>query len=184
MKAEQNELLTAPIPDTPMGELFRRYWLPALLASELPEPDCPPCACKLLGERMVAFRDTKGASGLIDEFCAHRGVSLWFGRNERGGMRCPYHGWKYDVTGQCVEVPSEPRKAASAKKIKLKSYPLVERGDILWVYMGPPDQQPPLPEWEFNTVPPEQTYISKRLQECNYCRRWKAASTRATCRSA
>jgi phenylpropionate dioxygenase-like ring-hydroxylating dioxygenase large terminal subunit len=168
MKAEQNELLTRTSPGTPMGELFRRYWLPALLASELPEPDCPPVRLKLLGERMVAFRDSDGRLGLIDEFCAHRGVSLWFGRNEECGLRCPYHGWKYDVTGQCVEVPSEPVESGFCKKIKLKSYPLVQRGDILWVYMGPADQQPPLPEWEFIMVPPGQTYTSKRFQECNY----------------
>ena len=168
MKAEQNELLTRTGPGTPMGELFRRYWLPALLASELPGPDCPPVRLKLLGERMVAFRDTEGRLGLIDEFCAHRGVSLWFGRNEESGLRCPYHGWKYDVTGQCVEVPSEPMESGFCKKIKLKSYPLVERGDLLWVYMGPPEEQPPLPEWEFATVPAEQSYTSKRLQECNY----------------
>ena len=168
MKAEQNELLTRTGPGTPMGELFRRYWMPALLAGELPEPDCAPVRLKLLGERMIAFRDTSGRLGLIDEFCAHRGVSLWFGRNEQGGIRCAYHGWKYDVSGQCLEVPSEPVESGFCKKIKLKSYPLVERGDILWVYMGPPEQQPPLPEWEFNTVPAAQTYTSKRLQECNY----------------
>jgi phenylpropionate dioxygenase-like ring-hydroxylating dioxygenase large terminal subunit len=168
MKAEQNELLVRTDRGTPMGELFRRYWLPALLASELPEPDCPPVRLKLLGERMVAFRDSEGRLGLIDEFCAHRGVSLWFGRNEKGGIRCPYHGWKYDVTGQCMEVPSEPVESGYCKKIKLKSYPMIERGEILWVYMGPPDQQPPLPEWEFATVPLAQTYTSKRFQECNY----------------
>jgi phenylpropionate dioxygenase-like ring-hydroxylating dioxygenase large terminal subunit len=168
MKAEQNELLTRTGPGTPMGELFRRYWLPALLASELPGPDCAPVRLKLLGERMVAFRDSEGKLGLIDEFCAHRGVSLWFGRNEECGLRCPYHGWKYDVTGQCVDVPSEPAESGFCQKIKLKSYPIVERGDVLWVYMGPSEQQPPLPEWEFITVPQEQTYTSKRLQECNY----------------
>lgn len=168
MKAEQNELLTRTGPGTPMGELFRRYWIPALLARELPERDCPPVRVKLLGERMVAFRDSQGRLGLIDEFCAHRSVSLWFGRNEESGLRCPYHGWKYDVTGQCVDVPSEPEESGYCKKIKLKSYPLVERGDILWTYMGPAEQQPPLPEWEFAMVPPEQTYTSKRLQECNY----------------
>ncbi len=168
MKAEQNELLTRTSPGTPMGELFRRYWLPALLAAELPEPDCPPVRVKLLAERMVAFRDSEGRLGLIDEFCAHRGVSLWFGRNEECGLRCPYHGWKYDVTGQCVEVPSEPTESGFCKKIKLKSYPLVERGGVIWVYMGPPGDEPPAPEWEFATVAPEQSYMSKRLQECNY----------------
>src|SRR5438477_2317028 len=165
---EQNELLTRTGPGTAMGELFRRYWIPALMSEELPRPNCPPVQVQLLGERLIAIRDTQGRLGLMDEFCAHRGVSLWFGRNEEDGIRCPYHGWKYDVTGQCVEVPSEPAASGFCQKIKLKSYPLVEKGDILWVYMGPADQQPPLPEWEFITVPSERTYTSKRLQECNY----------------
>ena len=168
MKAEHNELLVRTGPGTPMGELFRRYWMPILLDRELPEPDCPPVRVKCLGERMVAFRDTHARLGLVDEFCAHRGVSLFFGRNEECGLRCPYHGWKYDVTGQCIEVPSEPSESGFREKIKLKSYPLVERGGVIWVYMGPPDQQPPLPEWEFATVPPEQSYMSKRLQENNW----------------
>ena len=105
---ELNDFLTQTGPGTPMGDLFRRYWIPALLSSELPEPDCPPVRVKLLSERLLAFRDTQGRVGLMDEFCAHRGVSLWFGRNEENGLRCPYHGWKYDVTGQCIDVPSEP----------------------------------------------------------------------------
>ncbi len=168
MRAEQNEFLTRTGPGTPMGELFRRYWIPALLAAELPEPDCAPVRVQLLSERLIAFCDTQGRLGLIDEFCAHRGVSLWFGRNEHAGLRCAYHGWKYDVTGQCVEVPSEPQTSEFCKKIKLKSYPLVRRGDVLWTYMGPAGEQPPLPEWEFATVPAEQSFTSKRLQQCNY----------------
>ena len=168
MKAEHNELLVRTGPGTPMGDLFRRYWLPALLATELPEPDCPPVRLKLLGERMVAFRDTQGRLGLIDEFCAHRGVSLYFGRNEESGIRCPYHGWKYNVNGQCVDVPSEPAESGFCQKIKLKAYPMMERGGVIWVYMGPADQQPPAPEWEFATVPAERSYTSKRFQECNY----------------
>ena len=168
LRKEQNDLLTQTGPGTSMGQMFRSYWLPALLAEELPENDCPPVRVKLLSERLLAFRDSEGRYGLIDEFCAHRGVSLWFGRNEESGLRCPYHGWKYDVTGQCVDVPSEPRESGFCQKIKLKSYPLVERGPVLWTYMGPPDKQPPLPEWEFATVPAEQTFISKRLQECNW----------------
>ncbi len=123
---------------------------------------------KLLSERMVAFRDSEGKLGLIDEFCAHRGVSLWFGRNEECGLRCPYHGWKYAVDGECLEVPSEPEESGFRQKVKLKSYPLIERGGILWTYMGPPDKQPPEPEWEFIMVPHDQTYSSKRLQETNW----------------
>src|SRR5438132_6804530 len=123
---EMNVFLTRTGPGTPMGELFRRYWIPALLDSELPERDCPPVRVKLLGERLVAFRDSEGRIGIIDEFCAHRGVSLWFGRNEECGLRCSYHGWKYDVNGQCVDLPSEPEESRVRQRIKLKSYPCVE----------------------------------------------------------
>jgi len=168
MKAEQNELLCRTDAGTPMGELFRRYWLPILLSWEIPEADSPQVRVKCLGERMIAFRDSRGRLGLIDEFCAHRGVSLYFGRNEESGLRCPYHGWKYDVTGQCVEVPSEPAESGYCQKIKLKSYPLHEQGGVIWVYMGPADQQPPFPEFEFSTVAAEQSYTSKRVQECNW----------------
>jgi len=168
LKKEHNDLLTQTGPETPFGRMFRCYWIPALLAEELPENDCPPVRVKLLSERLIAFRDTEGRYGLMDEFCAHRGISLWFGRNEECGLRCPYHGWKYDVTGQCVDMPNEPEHSAFAKKVKLKSYPLVERGGVLWTYMGPAEEQPPLPEYEFATVPAAQTYTSKRFQECNW----------------
>src|SRR5215468_4905542 len=142
---EQNEQLTRTGPGTLLGDLFRRYWIPALLAEEVAEPDGPPVRVQLLNERLVAFRDTEGRLGLIEEFCAHRGVSLWFGRNEESGLRCPYHGWKYDVTGQCIEVPSEPEESGFCRKIKLKSYPLIEKGGVLWAYLGPPDKRPPEP---------------------------------------
>jgi phenylpropionate dioxygenase-like ring-hydroxylating dioxygenase large terminal subunit len=168
LKKEQNDLVTQTGPGTAMGNLFRRYWLPALLAEELPAPDCAPVKLQLLSEKLIAFRDTQGRIGAIDEFCAHRGVSLWFGRNEENGLRCPYHGWKYDVTGQCTEVPSEPEESGYCDRINLKGYPLVERGGVLWIYMGPPELQPPLPEFEFATVPANQSFTSKRLQECNW----------------
>jgi phthalate 4,5-dioxygenase len=168
LKKEQNDLLTQTGPGTAMGRLFRGYWIPALLSEELPENDCPPVRVQLLSERLLAFRDTQGRYGLIDEFCAHRGVSLWFGRNEECGIRCPYHGWKYDVTGQCVDVPSEPDGSRFPSKVKLTSYPLIERGGVLWTYMGDPDHQPPLPEWEFATVPLSQTRTTKRIQESNW----------------
>jgi phthalate 4,5-dioxygenase len=168
LKTEVNELLTQTGPETPGGDLFRQYWLPALLAGELPENDCPPVRVKILSERLIAFRDSEGRYGLIDEFCAHRGVSLWFGRVEECGLRCAYHGWKYDVTGQCVEVPSEPENSNFSRKVKLTSYPLVKVGDILWTHLGDPEQRPGLPEFEFCLVPPEQTYTSKRWQESNW----------------
>ena len=168
MKKEQSDLLTQTGPGTIMGDLFRRYWLPALLAEEIALPDGAPVRLQLLSEKMLAFRDTSGQLGVIDEFCAHRGVSLWFGRNEEGGIRCPYHGWKYDIHGQCMEVPSEAVESGFCERIKLKSYPLVERGGVVWIYMGPPELQPPLPEWEFATVPARQSFTTKRIQECNW----------------
>ncbi|KZM49548.1 aromatic ring-hydroxylating dioxygenase subunit alpha [Labrenzia sp. OB1] len=168
LRKEVNELLTQTDPGTPMGALFRQYWIPALLASELPEDDCAPVRVKLLGERLIAFRDSDGRYGLMDEFCAHRGVSLWFGRNEESGLRCPYHGWKYDVNGQCTEVPSEPDASGFCEKIKLRAYPLIKIGDVLWTHMGGKENRPPEPVWEFATVAPEQTFTSKRWQECNW----------------
>ena len=165
---EQNALLTQTGPGTPMGELFRRYWIPAMLAEELPRPNCPPVRVQLLSERLIAIRDTEGRIGLMDEFCAHRGVSLWFGRNEENGLRCSYHGWKYDVTGQCVDVPSEPASSGFCQKIKLKSYPTVEAGGVIWAYLGPAAEKPPEPAFEWVGLPGSHVYISKRWQESNY----------------
>src|SRR6476619_7278297 len=152
LRKEQNDLLTQTGPDTPFGRMFRCYWIPALLAGELPENDCPPVRVKLLSERLIAFRDTNGRYGLLDEFCAHRGVSLWFGRNEDCGLRCPYHVWKYDVCGLWVGIPSEPEESGFRKTIRQRAYPLVERGGVLWTYMGPDEHRPGLPEFEFAMV--------------------------------
>jgi phenylpropionate dioxygenase-like ring-hydroxylating dioxygenase large terminal subunit len=168
LKKEQNDLLTQTGPTTPMGAMFRSYWIPALLSEELPANDCAPVRVKLLSESLLAFRDSDGRYGLISEFCAHRGVSLWFGRVEEGGVRCAYHGWKYDVTGQCIDVPSEPSENGFCQRIKLTGYPLVEQGGVLWTYMGVPEKRPPLPEFEFSLVPAAQSYTSKRWQESNW----------------
>jgi phenylpropionate dioxygenase-like ring-hydroxylating dioxygenase large terminal subunit len=165
---EQNDFLVRTGPHTPMGRLLRRYWMPALLAREVPEPDCPPVRLKLLSERLLAFRDSSGRLGVIDEFCAHRGVSLSFGRNEENGLRCAYHGWKYDVTGQCIELPSEPAESGLCRKIKLTAYPCKELGDVIWVYMGPPQLEPPLPGFEWARVPPSHRFVSRRIQDCNF----------------
>jgi phthalate 4,5-dioxygenase len=172
---ERNELLTRTGPGTPMGELFRRYWLPVLLAEELPEPDCAPVRAKILGEPLVAFRDTRGRLGLIDEFCAHRGVSLWFGRNEECGLRCPYHGWKYDVSGQCVDLPSEPEESGMRRSIRLKSYPAIEKAGVIWAYLGPAGKTPPEPAYEWTQVQPAHRLVSKRLQETNYLQAMEGA---------
>src|SRR6266851_7246337 len=172
---ERNESLVRVGAGTPIGELFRRYWLPVLLGEELPEPDCPPVRVKLLGERLIAFRDTQGRLGLIEEFCAHRGVSLWFGRNEENGIRCPYHGWKYDVAGRCVDLPSEPEESGVRKGIRLRSYPAIELAGVIWAYLGPADEKPEEPAYEWTQVPPAHRYVSKRLQESNYLQAMEGA---------
>ena len=166
--AAENEALTRTGPGTPMGRLFRRYWLPALLASELAEADGPPVRVRLLSERLVAFRDSAGHVGLVDEFCAHRGVSLYFGRNEENGIRCAYHGWKYDRTGQCVDVPSEPVESGLCAKIRLTSYPCIERGGVIWTYMGPRELKPAEPAYEWTRLPAARRHASKRIQQCNF----------------
>lgn len=168
MNQQQNDELTQTGPGTLMGDLFRSYWLPVMLSHDIPTPGSAPFRVKILSEKLIAFRDSNGKIGLMDEFCAHRGVSMWFGRNEEGGLRCPYHGWKYDVNGQCTEIPSEPIGSTHCKKIKLKSYPVVELRGVIWAYMGSAESPPPLPAFEFATVPADQTYMSLVYQECNY----------------
>ena len=163
---EENERLTRVGAGTPMGETIRRYWLPALLSWELPERDCPPVRVRLLGEDLVAFRTTDGAIGLIDEFCPHRGASLWLGRNEENGLRCVYHGWKYDVTGQCVDQMNEPRQFCA--KIQVKAYPTCEAGGVVWAYMGPKEKQPPLPNFAWTQVPETHREVSKVVEACNW----------------
>src|SRR6266536_5482978 len=118
-----NETVSRVGPGTPMGTLMRQYWLPALLSSELPKPDSDPVRVVLLGEHLIAFRDSTGQVGLIENHCPHRGASLFFGRNEEAGLRCVYHGWKFDVTGQCVDMPNEPPESNFAQRIRLKAYP-------------------------------------------------------------
>jgi phenylpropionate dioxygenase-like ring-hydroxylating dioxygenase large terminal subunit len=165
---EQNERLVRTDPGSEMGELLRRYWIPALLSEEVPEPDCPPVRVGLLGEPLIAFRDSEGRIGLLDELCSHRTASLFFGRNEECGLRCAYHGWKYDVDGNCVDMPSEPPESRFREKIKHPAYPTVERGGVIWAYMGPPEFKPAPPELEWATLPPGQVFVSKRLQETNF----------------
>ena len=129
LSREENELLTRTGPGTPMGAVLRRYWLPILLEREVAERDGEPVRVQVLGEKLVAFRDTNGQIGLLDEFCPHRRVSLWFGRNEDCGLRCVYHGWKFDVAGTCVEQMNEPGETSFAEKVRITAYPTVERDE-------------------------------------------------------
>ena len=166
--AEENEILTRTGPGTPMGNLLRRYWLPAVQSDEVANPDGPQVRLKLMGEDLIVFRDTKGRVGILDQFCPHRRSSLFFGRNEECGLRCSYHGWKFDVDGNIVDIPSEPDFASWSVKPTVKSYPVVETGGIIWAYMGPPDRIPPPPEYEYCLVSDEHRYASRRWEECNW----------------
>src|SRR5216110_2337738 len=162
---DDNERVTRVGRGTPMGDTMRRYWIPALLAWELPEPDGPPVRVKLLGEHLVAFRDTSGRVGLLEEHCPDRRASLFFGRNEDCGLRCVYHGWKFDVNGAVTEMPAEPVRSRLKDHVRIKAYPCRERNGMLWTYMGPDAADPPpLPNVEWNLVPSEQVHISVRVQ--------------------
>src|SRR5688500_3755387 len=152
----------------PMGELFRRFWLPVALSSELPGPDSVPLRVRIMGEDLIAFRDTDGRVGLVDAYCPHRGAPMFFGRNEECGLRCVYHGWKFDVDGQCVDMPSEPEESTFKDRVRQRAYPCAERGGVVWAYLGPPERRPALPELEWALLPEAQRYASKRLQECNW----------------
>ena len=165
---DENETLTRVDQGTPMGDLMRRYWLPTLLSSELPEPDCAPVRVRLLGEQLIAFRDTLGKVGLLSEFCPHRLTSLFFGRNEEGGLRCVYHGWKFDTAGNCLDMMNEPPESDYYTKIKTTAYPVVEMGDLIWAYLGSEDKRPPEPKFEWTQVPSEQRLLTKNWQECNW----------------
>ena len=153
-----------------MGELFRRFWIPVLLAEQLPEPDSPQVRVKVMGEDLLAFRDSGGRIGLIEPRCPHRGANLYFGRNEKGGIRCAFHGWKFDVGGKCVEIPivDPDRVAGLLDKAQIKAYPAREWGGLVWAYMGPPARMPALPAMEFALLPSAHRHVSKKFQECNW----------------
>jgi phthalate 4,5-dioxygenase oxygenase subunit len=168
LSQDDNERITRVGPGTPMGTLMRRYWLPAFLSSELPENDGAPLRVKLLGEDLIAFRDSSGAIGLVDAFCPHRRAPMFFGRNEECGLRCVYHGWKFDKTGTCVDMPSEPPDSLFKTKVTIAAYPVYEAGGLAWAYMGPPDVQPAYPDYEFVRAPETHRFISKTFEDCNY----------------
>lgn len=168
LSEDDNEFACRVGPGTPMGELFRRFWLPAMLPDELPKPDCPPVRLRLLGEDLVAFRDSNGEIGVVEAHCPHRGASLYFGRNEDCGIRCVYHGWKFDVAGNCVDMPSEPPESNFKDKIHITAYPTALHGGLIWVYMGPEHLRAELPQLEWTRVPDSHRSVSKWYQETNY----------------
>ncbi|HVW70578.1 MAG TPA: Rieske 2Fe-2S domain-containing protein [Steroidobacteraceae bacterium] len=168
LSAEDNEILTRVGPKTPMGELMRRFWVPALMSEEIAENDGTPVRVLLLGERLVAFRDTQGRVGLLEESCPHRRTSLALGANEQCGLRCLYHGWKFDVEGRCVDTPAEPVGSTLKDRVRAKAYPTVEKGGVVWTYMGPPDQRPPFPDYEWLNMPAGHSMVFKVQEDCNY----------------
>src|SRR5689334_7801802 len=165
---EKNAILTQSGPDAPMGKFMRAFWIPAMTAAEVPPADEPPVRLTLLNERLVVFRDSAGRVGVLEENCPHRGASLFFRRNEEGGIRCCYHGWKFGVDGGCMEMPTEAAGSRMCKNVEARAYPACLSGGLLWIYMGTANPAPELPEFGFLGVPEEQVYASRWHQECNY----------------
>lgn len=171
LTAADNELLTRTGPDQPMGQYFRRFWQPVALSRELPEPDCPPLRVQIMGEKLVAFRDSRGRVGLVDHVCPHRGADLYYGRNEECGLRCVFHGWKFGIDGRAMDLPNVPPESNYHKELRIKAYPTREYGEIVWAYMGPDpwgEKIPEVPMLEFGQLPPSHRYVTKKRQECNW----------------
>jgi phthalate 4,5-dioxygenase oxygenase subunit len=169
LRTDLNEALSRVGPGTPMGELFRRFWLPAILTDELAEPGCPPVRLRILGEDLVGFRDSRGRVGIIDAYCSHRLAPLFFGRNEECGLRCVYHGWKFDVDGNCLETPNVPPGAPDIRKnVGVTAYPTHETGGVVWIYMGPAQTRPPFPALEYTGVPRDHVFAARWLQRTNW----------------
>jgi phthalate 4,5-dioxygenase len=164
---DENERLTRVGPGTPMGRLMREYWMPAMLSSELPNPDCDPVKVMLLGEELIGFRDSSGQPGLVANLCPHRGASLFLGRNEENGLRCLYHGWKFDTEGNCVDMPSEPPNSAYKDRVKVTAYPCQEHGGAIWTYMGPRSVPPQFPRIEALESPDGAT-TTARMTSANW----------------
>jgi phthalate 4,5-dioxygenase oxygenase subunit len=168
MTKDENDLLCLVEGDAPMGQLMRQHWQPVCLLEEVSEPDGTPVKAKVLGENLVVFRDSEGVVGVLDEACPHRRASLVLGRNEEGGLRCLYHGWKMDTQGNVLEMASEPAASGMTQKVKHKSYPVKEWGGFVWGWFGPADAVPEFtpPAWAPNAD--VQVSIAKALLPCNW----------------
>ena len=175
LSKEQNEVLTRVGKGTPMGETMRRYWHPIAMSQELPEPDCDPLRAQLLGETFVVFRDTDGKVGVMDELCLHRGASMALGRVEDGGIRCLYHGWKFDVSGKLMDTPNhaDPRVK---ERLRAKAYPVREQSGLIWTYIGPKEQEPPFREYAYDKVPDANRIIIKLVVRANYLQMWEGGT--------
>lgn len=167
MQREHNDTLTRVGRGTPMGNLMREFWIPACLPDEL-VADAPPTRLLLLGEKLIAFRDSSGRVGVMDHRCPHRCASMFFGRNEQNGIRCAYHGWKFDVDGHCVDMPNIPVDQQFKAKVKARAYKTAEHGGLVWVYMGERTEPPPLPDLEVLSLPADQRLITVHQRDCNW----------------
>jgi phthalate 4,5-dioxygenase oxygenase subunit len=168
LSAAENELITRTGPGTPMGELLRRYWVPFALSSDATEPDGAPVRIRLMSENLILFRDSDGRLGLIQENCPHRGTSLFYGVNDQGGLRCCYHGWKFDVEGRCVDMPSDAPDSTFKDRVRARAYPVVDSAGALWAYMGPEDKRPVEPHFSFNKLSPDHVVTFRFDTHCNY----------------
>ncbi len=167
MRKDENELICRVGPDTAMGKVFRSYWSPIADARQLAERDSDPLRVRFCGENYVAFRDSDGKLGLLDELCPHRGASLALGRVEECGIRCLYHGWKYGVDGSLLDTPNHPDPNFKAH-FKAPTYPIREAGGLIWGYFGPKEKEPPFPDYAFMHHPAEEMYIFRVDLKCNY----------------
>ena len=165
---EENEILCRVEGDAPMGRLMRQHWLPVCLSEEVEEPEGKPIRVEILGKKLVAYRDAEGKVGLVGEFCPHRKASLVYGRNEEGGLRCLYHGWKVDADGNVVEMPSEPPAACAAAKFKHTAYPTAEAGGFVWAWMGARDAMPDFEPPPFAPTPDTRVSIGTARVDCNW----------------
>jgi len=173
LNLKDNDYLCRIGPGTPMGNLMRQYWMPAIRSDELAEPDGAPLRVRLLGEDLIGFRTSDGQVGLIQNNCPHRGASLFFGRNEEAGLRCVYHGWKFAVDGTCIDMPNEPAESDFKQKVKATAYRTHERGGIVWAYLGPRTDPPPLPDFEANMFDSHDTVVSIIHRPCNWMQGWE-----------
>jgi phthalate 4,5-dioxygenase len=164
---DENELLTRVGPETPMGAMLRQYWIPALMSDEL-APGDPPKRVRLLGENLVAFRAADGRLGLFDEGCPHRGASLVLAQIDDCALRCPYHGWKIDVSGRILETPTEPENSSFHERIRARAYPIREVAGLVWAYLGQPDAEPAFPAFEWTGLPSSHRWLAKMRAECNW----------------
>jgi phthalate 4,5-dioxygenase oxygenase subunit len=175
LSVEENTLLTRICGDAPMGRMMRRYWVPACLSEEVAVPDGAPVRTTIFGERLIVFRDTAGTLAVVDERCPHRLASLALGRNEEGGLRCIYHGWKFDVAGACVDMPTEPGAFGFRDRMALRSYPVRDAGGIVWTYMGPPEAEPAFPEYDWMKLPRDRFAVMKVGERVNFAQALEGA---------